>query len=223
MNLLALNGCLAKMFPRLLSLTMLGVLLLLGSCTNKVVVEGSLPTPLVKQIPARIGVHYPESFRSFVHHEELEDDGTWAIDLGSQNLSFFKNLLQALFISAREVGERPLPAAAMAGLDGVLEMRIKQYGFLTPTISGLGFYSVSIEYEVALYDSKDAMLGRWTVVGYGKREGGMFSADDAINEATALAIRDGGARIAIELIDLPAVQTWLAGLPSGATQGSEAE
>ena len=37
----------------------------------------------------------------------------------------------------------------------------------------------------------------------------MFSSDDAINEATVLAIRDGGARIAIELIDQPAVQAWL--------------
>jgi hypothetical protein len=37
----------------------------------------------------------------------------------------------------------------------------------------------------------------------------MFSSDDAVNEATVLAIRDGGARIAIELIDQPAVRAWL--------------
>ena len=40
----------------------------------------------------------------------------------------------------------------------------------------------------------------------------MFTSDEAINEATVLAIRDGGARIAIELIDQPAVREWMKSL-----------
>ena len=54
-----------------------------------------------------------------------------------------------------------------------------------------------------------ARIGTWNIIGYGKSEGGMFTSDDALNEATMLAIRDGGARIAIELIQQPSVQNWI--------------
>ena len=40
-----------------------------------------------------------------------------------------------------------------------------------------------------------------------------------INEATVLAIRDGGARIAIELIDQPAVREWIQSLQPVQTDG----
>ncbi|MGI9322210.1 MAG: hypothetical protein ACR2PJ_01380 [Pseudomonadales bacterium] len=185
----------------------------MSGCTTNVVVEGSLPTPLVEQIPVRIGVHYTEDFRNFSHEEKLDEAGTWNIALGSQNLSFFQTLFAKLFVSVREVGELPLSAEEMAGLDGILVPTIAKYGFLPPAVSGLKFYSASIEYHVALYDVANAKVGEWMIVGYGKSEGGMFTGDDAMNEATMLAIRDGGARIAIELINQPGVQKWIKRLP----------
>ncbi len=182
---------------------------LLNGCTTSVVVEGSVPTPLVTQIPAKIGVFYPDEFRNFHYKEVIRESGTYSINLGAQNLSFFDNLLNALFVGVDEVGEPPLTHEEVEHLDGILIPRIEKYGFLTPSISGLKFYSASIEYRIALYDKAGAKVGEWNIIGYGKSEGGMFSGDDALNEATMLAIRDGGARIAIELIDQPAVQNWL--------------
>lgn len=174
--------------------------------------EGSVPTPLVNKIPARVGVFYSEEFRSFRHKEEIREAGNWDIDLGPQNLTFFSNLLDSLFLDVEQVREPPLTAEEMADLDGVVVPRIEKYGFLTPSISGLKFYSASIEYRIALYNSAGEKIGDWNIIGYGKSEGGMFTADEAINEATVLAIRDGGARIAIELIDQPAVREWMKSL-----------
>ena len=176
------------------------------------VVEGSVPTPLVKKIPARIGVHFADEFRYFRHKEEIKEAGAWDIDLGSQNLTFFANLLDSLFTTVVEVREPPLTPEEMTDLDGVIVPRIEKYGFLTPSISGLKFYSASIEYRIALYDKVGEKIGDWNIIGYGKSEGGMFAADEAINEATVLAIRDGGARIAIELIDQPAMRDWMKSL-----------
>lgn len=187
-------------------------LLILQSCTTSVVVEGSVPTPLVNKIPARVGVFYSEEFRSFRHKEEIREAGNWDIDLGPQNLTFFSNLLDSLFLDVEQVREPPLTAEEMADLDGVVVPRIEKYGFLTPSVSGLKFYSASIEYRIALYNSAGEKIGDWNIIGYGKSEGGMFTADEAINEATVLAIRDGGARIAIELIDQPAVREWMKSL-----------
>ena len=185
------------------------VLFVVQGCTTSVLVEGSVPTPLVNKIPARIGVHYPDGFRAFRHKEEIREAGNWDIDLGAQNFTFFSNLLDSLFLSVSEVGPPPHTPAEMAELDGILIPSIKKYGFLTPSISGLKFYSASIEYGIALYDKTGKKIGDWNIIGYGKSEGGIFSSDEAINEATVLAIRDGGARIAIELIDQAAVVAWI--------------
>ena len=185
------------------------MLLFLQSCTTSVVVEGTVPTPLVSVIPARMGVYYSDEFRRFKHEEVLRDSGGWHIDLGKQNLRFFQNLTKSLFAEIQEVHQPPLTTEEMRDLDGVFIPSIEKYGFLTPSIMGVEFYSASIEYRVAMYDKVGAKIGDWNIVGYGKSEGGLFSSDEAINEATVQAIRDGGARIAIELIDQPAVQAWL--------------
>ena len=189
--------------------------MLLSSCTTSVVVEGSVPTPLVYKIPARVGVFYSDEFRNYRYQEQINEAGTYDIDLGSQNLTFFSNLLSSLFLDVEEIREPPLTPEEMTHLDGVIIPRIEKYGFLTPSISGLKFYSASIEYRIALYDKAGKKIGDWNIIGYGKSEGGMFLADDAINEATVLAIRDGGARIAIELIDQPAVKEWMEALEMG--------
>lgn len=185
------------------------MILVVPACTTNVVVEGTVPSPLVVKIPARVGVYYSEDFRNFRYQEAIREAGTWNIDLGAQNLSFFRNLTSALFTSVQEVREPPLTTEEMRDLDGIMIPYIEKYGFLTPSISGLKFYSASIEYRIVLYNKTGKKIGDWNIVGYGKSEGGMFTGDEAINEATVLAIRDGGARIAIELIDQPAVQAWL--------------
>lgn len=197
------------------TIAVLGLLWVLQACTTSVVVEGTVPTPLVNKIPAKIGVYYSQEFRDYRYFEEIRDSGSWSIDLGAQNLSFFRNLSSSLFESVVEVAEPPLTKAEMHKLDGLVVPEIAKFGFLTPSISGLKFYSASIEYRIRLYDKLGQKVGDWNIVGYGKSEGGMFSADEAINEATVLAIRDGGARIAIELIDQPAVQAWLQSLDAG--------
>ncbi len=194
---------------------LLGMLLLAG-CTTNVKVVGTIPTPLVSKIPARIGVYYPQEFREFRYREVIKEAGTWDIDLGSQNLSFFRNLMNALFISTAEVSEPPVQASEMTNLDGIIVLRIEKFGFLTPSISGLKFYSASIEYRVELYDAENERIGEWNIIGYGKSEGGGFGSNEALNEATMLAIRDGGARIAIDLIDKPRVQKWLVTLQNEA-------
>ena len=191
------------------SLYVTAMLLFLQSCTTSVVVEGTVPTPLVSVIPARMGVYYSDEFRRFKHEEVFRDSGGWHIDLGKQNLRFFQNLTKSLFAEIQEVHQPPLTTEEMRDLDGVFIPSIEKYGFLTPSIMGVEFYSASIEYRVAMYDKVGAKIGDWNIVGYGKSEGGLFSSDEAINEATVQAIRDGGARIAIELIDQPAVQAWL--------------
>lgn len=189
-------------------LCLLAIVFLLASCTTQVTVEGSVPTPLVSKIPARVGIHYSDQFKTFEYKEVLPEYGTYKIDLGAQNLSFFRNLMTSMFETVNEVGEPPV-IDQQAAFDGYLVPRIVKYGFLTPAISGLKFYSASIQYSVTLMDDNGQKVGEWNIVGYGKAEGGTFGGDDALGEATMLAIRDGGARIALELRNKPEFQSWV--------------
>lgn len=208
---------------RWLCLGLAAGLALLGGCTNTVVVEGSLPRPLVQQIPARVGIHYPQSFQRFSHQEDIEGAGAWDISLGRQNLAFFRRVLGALFQSVTEL-PAPQPTQAEAeGLDGVVIPSIEEYGFTTPEVTGLKFFEVSIKYRIALHAPGGDLLGAWSLVGYGKGEGGAFSADDAVADATRIAIRDGAAQLAVGLIDRQAIKDWLAGLDGpGASPGTGA-
>ena len=190
--------------------------LVLTGCTNNVVVTGSVPTPLVKKIPARLGIYYSQSFQTFQHEEKIPQQGEWKVELGAQNLGFFRNLMGAMFASITEVSEPPLPTALQSGLDGVLIPEILKYGFLTPSISGLNFYSASIHYRLTLLDARGEKVAEWTVVGYGKSEAAVFGENAALAEATMLAIRDGGARIAVDLVKQQGVAQWLAALPGTA-------
>jgi hypothetical protein len=65
---------------------------------------------------------------------------------------------------------------------------------------------------MTLYNAERQKISEWTVVGYGKSEASVFGSKEALNEATMLAIRDGGARIAVELGDQPGVDAWVQSL-----------
>ena len=176
------------------------LILLQAACTKTVTVTGTLPTPLVERIPANVGVYYSDEFKSFEHKEAMPESGTYQIDFGSQNLKFFRNLVNALFTDVTEVSSPDLSAEQKREFDAVLLPKIVKYGFLVPAISTLTFYEASIEYQIVLVDNEGNDLGAWKIVGYGKAEAELFGASDAIGEATMLAIRDGGARITTEVI-----------------------
>jgi len=192
------------------SASLLLSIIALSACTTNVVVEGTVPTPLVAKIPADVGVYYDERFRNFVHTEAIREEGTWNIDLGEQNLSFFRKLTRAMFKSVVEVNSPELTEEQKSELDGLVIPRIEKYGFLTPGISGLKFFSASIHYRIIVLNQNNENVAEYVVVGYGKSEAGLFGSGDALGEATMLAIRDGGTRIAIELSQQPAIVAWLA-------------
>ncbi|MDP6264744.1 MAG: hypothetical protein QGG98_05760 [Pseudomonadales bacterium] len=182
---------------------------LIAGCGTSVAVKGTLPTPVVRQIPLHVGVLYTSEFKEFLHTERVRERGTYKIDIGQQNYSFFQRLFEAMFVESREVSAPPLSSKDSKGLAGIIVPKITKYGFLSPHISGLKFYSASIQYHMTIYDMDGVPLAEWDVVGYGKTPSSSFGEGEALGEATMLAIRDGGARIAMETVEQPGVRKWL--------------
>lgn len=139
-----------QVIRRIFAVTVVTVCMLLtAGCNTNVLVSGSLPTPLVKKLPLNMGVYYPPEFRDFTHQEKIYEQGTWTVDMGTQNLEFFRGMFAAMFDQIVEIQEMDIPSSDEVGtgnvfvpenLDGIIVPEIVKYGFLTPQISGLSFF-----------------------------------------------------------------------------------
>ena len=194
-----------------------GVIALLGvlaSCSTSVQVEGEVPKLLIPAIDRSVLFVKPASL-DYTHDETLPRGGDWSIALGPMNDAFFRELLDSMFVSVAQTRVETDGLVGAGGqalfpdVDGQVRIDLVEYGFLTPQISGLNFFSASTKFRIELGSADGQTLGVWQVVGYGKAEAGTFQAADAVNSATVLAIRDAGARIAIELPRQSFFQAWL--------------
>lgn len=204
---------------RLLAVAVVTVCMLLtAGCNTNIIVSGSLPTPLVKKLPLNMGVYYPPEFRDFTHQEKIHEQGTWTIDMGTQNLEFFRGMFAAMFDQVVEIQDLDIPSSDEVGagtvavpdnLDGIIVPEIVKYGFLTPQMFGLDFFRATIHYRISIYDKSGNLAVNWVLVGFGQRPSAAFGGGDALGDATMLAIRDGGAQISIGIFQHPAVLKWL--------------
>lgn len=175
----------------------------LTGCTTSVTISGTVPTPLVQELPIHVGVYYSEEFKNY-EYKELPDESEppmthYQVALGTHNLSFFRNLMNAMFMRVTELDNPNLTDAQKNELDVVLIPVIARYDVLLPAISTLVYHAVSIQYHIKLTDLESTDIVNWKIVGYGKAEGGVLGGGEAVAEATMEAIRDGGARIATEV------------------------
>ena len=152
-----------------------GVIALLGvlaSCSTSVQVEGEVPKLLIPAIDRSVLFVKPASL-DYTHDETLPRGGDWSIALGPMNDAFFRELLDSMFVSVAQTrvetdglvgaGEQAL----FPDVDGQVRIDLVEYGFLTPQISGLNFFSASTKFRIELGSADGQTLGVWQVVGYG--------------------------------------------------------
>ena len=163
----------------------------------KLVASTNIPTPLVVKIPVAVAVHVPPEFSAFIHDEERS--GTdWHIELGRAQTDGLMRLLNAMF--ERVVVIDNLNAGAQAGADvrAVLEPSVEEYAFVTPRDAGSPFFAVSIKYRINVYTPEGRLADSWGFTGYGTAPSQGITSDEPLTIATALALRDAGAKLAVE-------------------------
>lgn len=69
-----------------------------AGCTSgaAVLVDISVPRPLVEPLGARVGVYYEDALTSYVHQEEV-DGGSYVIDIGASQAPVFSQVFGAMF------------------------------------------------------------------------------------------------------------------------------
>jgi hypothetical protein len=181
--------------------------LLAGCAPTRFEVESSIPPPLVARIPVVVGVYLPETFRTAVHHEE-RDGVEYTMEIGKAQTAGFERLMAAMFTRAVPVSSVDAGAATDPEIRGVLEPVLEEVAFVTPRETGTSVYAVSLKYRINAYSAVGQPVDSWTFTGYGTQPGGQLPGQSKgmLQQAATNAMRDAGAKLAVELRDQAVVR-----------------
>jgi hypothetical protein len=181
-----------------------------------------LPPPLIDQLPQTVGVYYPAEFRDYVH-KERRNNVDYEIQLGPAHVARLSRLLQAMFAKVVTVADPSAARSAAPDVSLVLEPRFEDYAFLTPRDVAGDYYAVTIRYRFDLYDPQGQRVDGYVFTGYGRQKSAAMSNTEPLLRATERAMRDAGAKLAIELTEQESVRRLLAGESVAPRQDREQE
>jgi hypothetical protein len=200
--------------PLACGLGALALVTLAGCGPVKLVANTNIPTPLVVKMPIAVALFIPKEFSTYVHNEERWSTD-WRVELGKAQSEGITRLMSAMF-------ERVVPvesvsagqAHADSGVRAILEPSVEEFAFVTPRDAGSPFFAVSIKYRVNIYLPNGKLADSWGFTGYGTAPAQGLSSARPLQAATALAMRDAGAKLAVEFREQATVRGLL---PEGAT------
>jgi hypothetical protein len=187
---------------------------LLAACTTtSLETKAQLPPPLLEQLPVRVGIHYSEEFSKYVH-KETRGSIDYEVNLGPAHVTNLDWLLKAMFRELVHVDDPSRVSNISPPLAFVLEPKFEEYSFLTPKdVAGEAFI-VTIRYLLTVYDGNGARVDSFAFTGYGREKARTLASKEPLATATQRAMRDAGAKVAVELTDQDSVRLLLRGAGS---------
>lgn len=140
-----------KVLKRLIAILLVGVLFT-GCSTAVVVVEGSVPRPLVEPYPITVAVFFPETLKNY----KLVDDGTgrnersWEIDIGEAQLNLWETILPAVF--EKVVFVQKYDDLENLDVDAIFAPDISEMQYSDPKYTQLGVYEIWFEYQFRWFE-----------------------------------------------------------------------
>lgn len=184
------------------------------ACTaTRLETRAQLPPPLLEQLPVRVGIYYSKEFREY-KHVETRGNIDYEVNLGPAHVTNLDWLLKAMFRELVPVDDPTRVAGITPPLAFVLEPKFEEYSFLTPKdVAGEAFI-VTIRYLLTVYDGAGARVDSFTFTGYGRERAHTLASKEPLAVATQRAMRDAGAKIAVELTDQDSIRLLLRGAGS---------
>lgn len=192
------------------------MVLLAGCGPVKLVANTNIPPPLVVKLPITVALFMPTEFSSYVHKEERWST-KWHVELGQAQTDGITRLMDAMFERVVRVDSVNAGTQVPGGVAAILEPSIEEYAFVTPRDAGSPFYAVSIKYRVNVYLPDGKLADSWGFTGYGTSPSQGLSSEAPLSTATALAMRDAGAKLAVEFREQAVMRSLL---PESATADS---
>ncbi len=186
------------------------MLVIAGCGPVTLIASARIPEPLVVKIPVAVALFMPQEFVQYIHKEERW--GTdWNIEIGKAQADAMSQLLRAMFENVIPVESLNAGSELGSGIAAILEPSVEEYAFVTPRDAGSPFFAVSIKYRVNVYLPDGKLADSWGFTGYGTAPAGGLSNTEPLENATASAMRDAGAKLAVEFRDQAIVRGLLPG------------
>ncbi len=194
-------------------LALFALLAALGGCsTMKLEARPNIPQPVVAHIPVAVGLYMPLEFSTYTFKGERYGFN-WEVALGAAQSEGLGRLLTAMFERVVPVDNVTTALQKDPGIRAVLEPMVEEYSFVTPRDAGTPFYAVSIKYRVSVYTPDGRLAESWPFTGYGIVPSTGMSAQKPLARATALAMRDAGAKLVVEFRDQAIIRGLLPDVP----------
>ena len=123
-------------------------------------------------------------------------------------------------VDATDAGARTDPQ-----IRGVIEPVLEDFSFVTPRETGTSMYAVSLKYRINAYTPAGKIADSWTFNGYGAQPSGSVPGQgkDALQQAASIAMRDAGAKLAVEFREQAIVRGLIDAAPASAPAAEEAQ
>ena len=199
--------------PLAWGLSALALVALAGCGPVRLIANTNIPAPLVVKMPIAIALFIPKEFSTYVHNEERWSTD-WHVELGKAQSDGIMRLMNAMFERVVAVDSVGAGQAHGDSIRAILEPSIEEFAFVTPRDAGSPFFAVSIKYRVNIYLPDGKLADSWGFTGYGTAPAAGLSSAPPLQTATALAMRDAGAKLAVEFREQATVRGLL---PEGAS------
>jgi hypothetical protein len=173
------------------------VTFLAGCGPVKLTASTNIPDPLVVKIPVAVALFVPKEFAEYIYKEERWSTD-WNVALGKAQSEGITRLMIAMFERVVPVESVNAGVALGTGIRAILEPSVEEFAFVTPRDAGSPFFAVSIKYRVNVYSPDGRLAESWGFTGYGTSPAAGLSSSDPLARATSLALRDAGAKLAVE-------------------------
>ena len=176
------------------------LVVLCQSCTQSIVINTTVPEPLVEKIENfNLAVIYEDNIQNYQYENiNSKSSACCEIDFSDSQLNLFRKILQSFFPGLIEL---PNNSEMLSNVDLYMEPQLDAFEFLSPEESRNDKYAVWLKYKIDIYDNKKTLLLNWNITGYGEQNTGSFGVSESLTKAIDLALRDVGVNLAIKIED----------------------
>ena len=174
-------------------------LLLIGCSTQNLLIDISIPKPLVKMnesISAKLT--FDNQIQNFIFTpEELQKrEAPIEINFANTQQVLFENIFSSFFKLSNTETTNSQDMTII-----LIDIKLDKFEYLTPQMAANQKYSVWFKYNINIKDVNEQQIDDWIVTGYGEQETGIFQGDEAFKRAIRIALRDTGANLSIKTQD----------------------
>ena len=177
------------------------LIVLCQSCTQSIVINTTVPDPLVEKIENfNLAVIYEDNIQNYQYENiNSKSSACCEIDFSDSQLNLFRKILQSFFPGLIELPNNN--SKMLSAVDLYMEPQLDAFEFLSPEESRNDKYAVWLKYKIDIYDNKKTLLSNWNITGYGEQNTGSFGVSESLTKAIDLALRDTGVNLAIKIED----------------------